>query len=127
MAAGGLLVKAETPLAESEGSQPRSKAQERINTFVVEEFLEGYEVDIDLVMYKGQCLYRLLTDNGAAYFNGWGERTGAMWAEFRQRLGEALGDDEEALRSASAAAVATFGALLACFEQVLLDHGPAAA
>ena len=64
VAAGGLLVKAETPLAESEGSQPRSKAQERINTFVVEEFLEGYEVDIDLVMYRGQCLYRLLTDNG---------------------------------------------------------------
>jgi biotin carboxylase len=62
--AGGLLVKAETPLQESEGSQPRSVAQERINTFVVEEFLDGYEVDIDLIMEKGKCIYRLLTDNG---------------------------------------------------------------
>ena len=62
--AGGLLVKSETPLAEGDGSQPRSSAQERINTFVVEEFLDGYEVDIDIVMHEGKCIYRLLTDNG---------------------------------------------------------------
>jgi len=64
VAAGGLLVKAETPPAEGEVSQPRSTAQERINTFVVEEFLDGYEVDIDIVMFEGKCIYRLLTDNG---------------------------------------------------------------
>lgn len=89
--------------------------------------LEGSALGGQLIARQVRERWGLGADNGAAYFNGWGERTGAMWAEFRQRLGEALGDDEAALRSASAAAVATFGALLACFEQVLLDHGPAAA
>ena len=60
--AGGLLVKAEAPLAA--GEAPRSTAQERIGTFVVEEFLDGHEVDIDIVMHEGRCIYRLLTDNG---------------------------------------------------------------
>jgi hypothetical protein len=62
--AGGLLVKAEQPLAEV-GDRPRSSsaAQERIATFVVEEYLDGYELDIDLVMEDGKCIYRLVTDN----------------------------------------------------------------
>ena len=63
--AGGLLMKAEKPLAEV-ADRPRSSsaAQERIATFVVEEYLNGYELDIDLVMEDGKCIYRLLTDNG---------------------------------------------------------------
>jgi len=67
--AGGLLVK-ETSQQRSDSpprsvsEQRRSSAQERINTFVVEEYLDGFEVDIDLVMCNGKCVYRLLTDNG---------------------------------------------------------------
>lgn len=88
--------------------------------------LEGSALGGQLIARQLRQRWGLGADNGAAYFNGWGERTGAMWAEFRERLGEVIADDDAARRSACAAAVATFEALLSCFGQVL-DHGPAAA
>lgn len=88
--------------------------------------LEGSALGGQLIARQVRERWGLGPDNGAAYFNGWGARTGAMWAEFREHLAQALGEDDAALGSACAAAVATFAALRACFTQVL-DHGPAAA
>ncbi len=56
---------------------------------------------------------------GASYFNGYGERTGAMWREFRQRAAAEVGDDAAAQRMACRAAVQTFDALIATFEPLL--------
>ena len=61
MDAGGLLV----PKPQTSTSLPpsASAAQARLAVFVLEEFLDGYEVDIDLVMRDGTCVYRLLSDH----------------------------------------------------------------
>jgi heme oxygenase len=88
--------------------------------------LEGSALGGQMIARQLHLHLGLGPDNGAAYFNGWGERTGALWADFRERLALELGPDEAALRSACAAAVATFEALRACFVQVL-GPGPAAA
>lgn len=56
---------------------------------------------------------------GASYFYGYGERTGAMWREFRQRAAAEIGDSPASQRVACRAAEQTFGALIATFEPVL--------
>ncbi len=61
----------------------------------------------------------LAADHGAAYFHGHGRATGAMWADFRQRLSQAVPPGAAATASACSAAVATFSALQAHFECAL--------
>jgi heme oxygenase len=56
---------------------------------------------------------------GASYFHGYGEHTGAMWREFRQRAASEVGGDAEAVRAACRGAERTFDALLHTFA--LLD------
>jgi len=62
--------------------------------------------------------------DGAAYFNGWGARTGAMWREFQQVL-QAHEPGPQGRAQACASAQATFDGLSATFAAVL--HGTIAA
>jgi len=57
---------------------------------------------------------------GAAYFHGFGDRTGALWREFRERLEAEV--DPAHRGDACAAAVGTFDALQQHFEAVLHDE-----
>jgi len=57
---------------------------------------------------------------GAAYFHGFGERTGALWREFRERLEAEV--DPAHRGDACVAAVGTFDALRQHFEAVLHDE-----
>lgn len=57
---------------------------------------------------------------GAAYFLGFGDRTGALWREFRERLEAEV--DPAHRGDACAAAVGTFNALRQHFEAVLNDE-----
>ena len=60
---------------------------------------------------------------GAAYFHGFGGRTGSLWREFRERLETEV--DPAARGDACAAAVGTFEALGLHFETVLRDEAVA--
>ena len=53
---------------------------------------------------------------GAAWFDGWGERTAERWKDFRGRLERRVAADE--IDSAVAAANATFDRLQACLVRV---------
>jgi heme oxygenase len=81
--------------------------------------LEGSALGGQVIARHAQQQWGLGPDNGGAYFHGWGRHTGALWADFRERLVHELGTSAEARDSACAAAVATFDALLCCFRQVL--------
>jgi heme oxygenase (biliverdin-IX-beta and delta-forming) len=63
----------------------------------------------------------LHADSGAAYFAGWGPRTGAMWREFRQKLEQEVGGSEPSRAQACRAATQTFEALGDTFREVLHD------
>lgn len=54
-------------------------------------------------------------DHGARYFHGFGERTGAMWREFRQLAQHHAGADETQQADALRGAAQTFEALLHTF------------
>jgi heme oxygenase len=72
----------------------------------------------------GQVLVQRLADSGlapgrgASYFHGFGERTGAMWREFRELAATEVGPGREALETACREAERTFDALLATFEPI---------
>lgn len=59
----------------------------------------------------------LTPKTGTAYFNGWGERTGANWREFRQVLEQRVPQVDH--QAAADAAVRTFEALLATFRPLV--------
>ncbi|NML15646.1 biliverdin-producing heme oxygenase [Azohydromonas caseinilytica] len=88
--------------------------------------LEGSALGGQLIARALRERWALGPDNGAAYFNGWGARTGALWADFRRRLAQEVEAGGAAQRSACAAAVATFEALNRTFERVLADGRVAA-
>ncbi|MDR7334227.1 biliverdin-producing heme oxygenase [Roseateles asaccharophilus] len=56
---------------------------------------------------------------GASYFHGHGERTGAMWRDFRQRAVAEVGDDDGRRRAACRAAERTFETLIRHFEPLV--------
>ncbi|MBG9387714.1 biliverdin-producing heme oxygenase [Caenimonas aquaedulcis] len=86
--------------------------------------MEGSALGGQVIARQVARQHGLHADNGAAYFNGWGERTGEMWREFRTMLEQhdAQGADHEA---ACAGANHTFDALIHTFRRVL--HATAAA
>jgi heme oxygenase len=86
--------------------------------------LEGSALGGQVIARRASAQLGLGPAHGAAYFHGWGPRTGAMWREFQQVLErhEAEGVDREAARDA---AVATFEALISTFRQVLHGHATA--
>lgn len=57
----------------------------------------------------------LRPDHGARYFHGFGERTGALWRDFRQVAQQQVGADETAVTDALRGAAQTFEALLQTF------------
>jgi heme oxygenase len=60
----------------------------------------------------------LAPGRGASYFHGYGEHTGAMWREFRQRAAAEVGCGAEAVDAACRAAERTFDALLDTFAPI---------
>ena len=56
---------------------------------------------------------------GASYFHGFGDRTGAMWREFRLLAEHEIGTDPARRRAACDAAEQTFEALITTFERLL--------
>jgi heme oxygenase len=82
--------------------------------------LEGSALGGQVISRQVARQHGLHAGHGAAYFNGWGERTGPMWREFQEVLEEheAQGADRDA---ACTAAAATFDALSAVFRQIFDD------
>lgn len=58
-------------------------------------------------------------DTGGAYFNGCGKGTAVRWREYRELAGAALDGDRAARALACDAAVQTFEALIATFQDLL--------
>jgi heme oxygenase len=79
----------------------------------------------------GRVIARTLADmgldaeHGAAYFHGWGDATGAMWREARERLASELAEPG-ALVQACEGACATFDTLSTLFERALDERTAAA-
>jgi len=86
--------------------------------------LEGSALGGQVIAQRMHRWHGIGPHDGAAYFTGWGERTGAMWREFRQLLASEV-TDAASRQAACTSAVATFDALTATFEHCL--HEPAAA
>lgn len=86
--------------------------------------LEGAALGGQVIARRVAAQFGLGPEHGAAFFNGWGSRTGAMWREFQQVLErhDAEGGDRPAAR---AAAADTFEALTATFRLVLHGHATA--
>ena len=82
--------------------------------------LEGAALGGHVLARLGRTL-ALGPEDGAAWFHGHGARTGALWADFRQRLEAAIGDDPGARVRAAQAASRTFDALHATFVEVMAD------
>lgn len=76
--------------------------------------LEGSALGGQLITKTVARTLGLSPQAGAAYFHGWGERTGANWREFRQVLEQRVPQAEHP--AAAQAAVRTFEALLAGFR-----------
>jgi len=81
--------------------------------------LEGSALGGQLIARRAAERFGFDDRRGAAFFHGHGERTGAMWREFRERLETAVAPHERA--DACAAAVATFDTLRDNFDTVLAD------
>ena len=86
--------------------------------------LEGSALGGQVIAQRVRRWHGIGPQDGAAYFCGWGARTGPMWREFQQLLEQEVAD-APSRQAACAAAVATFDALTATFEACL--HEPAAA
>jgi heme oxygenase len=86
--------------------------------------LEGSALGGQVIAQRMQRWHGIGAHDGAAYFTGWGERTGAMWREFRHVLACEV-TDAASRQAACAGAIATFDALTATFEHCLNE--PAAA
>jgi len=81
--------------------------------------IEGSALGGQVITPKLQREMGLEPGRGASYFHGYGSRTGAMWREFRQKAVAEVGSEPAHLRAASAAARATFSALIATFRPLL--------
>lgn len=73
--------------------------------------LEGSALGAQVIAPRLQRTLGLAATNGAAYFAGWGDATGARWREFRDLLEATVGPHERVRAQAAAGAVATFDAL----------------
>ena len=80
--------------------------------------IEGSALGGQVLTPKLFAAHGLTPDHGAAYFHGFGARTGAMWREFRQLAQAEAGGDEAQRAAASRAAVETFRALIATFGAI---------
>lgn len=83
--------------------------------------LEGSALGGQLIAREAARLHGLDADSGAAYFTGWGARTGSMWREFQQVLEshDAAGADHA---GACRAAVQTFDVIASTLGTVAHAH-----
>lgn len=84
--------------------------------------LEGSALGGQVIAKSLERQLRIGRSSGAAYFHGWGDATGAMWKQFRDRIEHEVGGDDAATRRACQAAVATFDCLMDVFAVVLDEH-----
>ncbi|MET0352100.1 MAG: biliverdin-producing heme oxygenase [Rhizobacter sp.] len=85
--------------------------------------LEGSALGGQVIARRVAERFGFDAERGAAYFHGFGDRTGGLWREFRERLEAEV--DPVARADACAAAVGTFEALRHHFETVLRDEAVA--
>ncbi|MCE4557784.1 biliverdin-producing heme oxygenase [Roseateles cellulosilyticus] len=81
--------------------------------------IEGSALGGQVITPRLACDLGVGPGRGASYFHGHGERTGAMWREFRLQATTEIGDDPSCHELACRAAVQTFEALIATFECLL--------
>jgi len=80
--------------------------------------IEGSALGGQVLTPRLLAAHGLTPERGAAYFNGFGARTGAMWREFRQFADARAGQDAASRSAACRAAVQTFKALIDTFDPV---------
>jgi len=85
--------------------------------------LEGSALGGQVISRRVAERFGFDAERGAAYFTGFGDRTGGLWREFRERLEAEVVPAER--DDACAAAVGTFEALRHHFETVLRDEAVA--
>ncbi|WP_158218828.1 biliverdin-producing heme oxygenase [Roseateles aquatilis] len=89
--------------------------------------IEGSALGGQVLTPRLVAAHGLTPDHGASYFHGFGDRTGAMWREFRQLAQQHAGADEDSRAAACRAAVQTFEALIETFQPVAAPDDPEAA
>jgi heme oxygenase len=77
--------------------------------------LEGATLGGQLIARHVKSVLKFGSANGAAFFNGYGRATGAMWGSFCKVLNARI-QDPPSYRTAAAAACATFEHLEACLR-----------
>lgn len=77
--------------------------------------LEGSALGGQVLTPRLAATLGLTPGQGASYFHGFGERTGAMWREFRLLAQQESGTDEHTRAEACRGAVQTFEALIETF------------
>lgn len=80
--------------------------------------IEGSALGGQVLTPKLRALHGLTPERGGAYFHGFGDRTGAMWREFRQLAQAEAGGSAASRTDACRAAVQTFKALIETFEPI---------
>ncbi|UXH80353.1 biliverdin-producing heme oxygenase [Roseateles amylovorans] len=78
--------------------------------------IEGSALGGQVLTPQLAALHGLSPERGLSYFHGFGDRTGAMWREFRQLLTREVGETPEQIDAACRAAMQTFQALITTFE-----------
>ena len=80
--------------------------------------IEGSALGAQVIAPRLERDLGLTPGRGASYFHGYGEHTGAMWREFRQRAADEVGSGAEAVEAACRGAERTFDALLDTFAPI---------
>ena len=104
-----------------QGVALRSVAAALGSLYVIEGSALGGQVIAKLLREK----LAIVPEEGGAYFHGFGERTGAMWREFRERLQQGAGTTLAQAQEASLCAAQTFDALTVVFRATLHEPRPA--
>lgn len=108
----------DTMRAAARASQHRLRLDSPAAAFGSLYVLEGSALGGQVLTPMLLARHGLTPERGAAYFHGFGERTGAMWREFRQLADAQAGADETDRDAACHAAVQTFHALIETFASV---------
>lgn len=108
----------DTMRAAARASQHRLRLDSPAAAFGSLYVLEGSALGGQVLTPMLLARHGLTPERGAAYFHGFGERTGAMWREFRQLADAQAGANETDRDAACHAAVQTFQALIETFASV---------
>lgn len=81
--------------------------------------IEGSALGGQVITPRLKQQLNLEPGRGATYFNGYGDRTGVMWRDFRELVEAELAEDAAARQAACHHARRTFDALTQAFEPLL--------